>query len=80
MTKRSEYKFLNVLLGTGTGWDGEVGDNFWIYDFEPATGMPFSACDCFNINETEGKFQQTENDGTVVAEWPIIKTLYEATL
>lgn len=75
--KRSVCKFLGRNLGTFTGWDGDPGESFWLYNFEPAEGIPLPKCETLTINEIAGQFQVLDTDGNSVPgqTWDIITIL-----
>lgn len=37
--KRMEVSLLGRKLGTASGWDGDLGECMWFYDFEPAESV-----------------------------------------
>lgn len=79
MIKHMEFTFLGRVLGTFTGWDGDLGDSWHIYNFKPIPALKntlgFTTVDCFGINETKGLFELYDNEGNVTQSWDIIKIL-----
>ena len=76
MTKdRVAFKFLSRTIGYGTGWDGDPGTNFWIYDFQPVTNFPVDPCDTFAVNETNGTFEAVDDKGNITKSWDILEAL-----
>lgn len=51
---RIEVKFLGKLLGTASGWDGDPGEHWWVYDFKPNEGCKLCACAQLYFNEIKG--------------------------
>jgi hypothetical protein len=75
MSERAKARFLNRLLGTYDGWDGDPGECWSFYDFEPAPGVELPKCDCLNVNEKTGMFEITNDDGTVTQRFDILQVL-----
>jgi hypothetical protein len=72
---RNNTVFLDRLLGSDTGWDGDQGQCWWVYNFEPAPGVELPKCDCLNINEEIGMFEITNVDGTVTQRFDMLQVL-----
>ncbi len=53
-------------LGYASGWDGDPGDAFWFYDFEPAEGTGLLKCDCFNIDLNKGEITPQDREGNAI--------------
>lgn len=64
---RTTYSFLGRKLGTGTGWDGDPAEVWWIYDFEPAEGVNLPSGDLY-IDGTAGLIGLANEDGEVIGE------------
>jgi hypothetical protein len=60
--ERITFKFLGRTLGTGTGWDGDLGENWWIYNFQPASGVNLKPGDLI-LNEEAGMFEHNDANG-----------------
>ena len=68
--------FLGRKLGTASGWDGDPGECFWVYDFVPNwDGMELSQCDCLQIDEANAKIHTQDKEGnnlqSFTIEWSI---------
>ena len=59
---------LGRLLGTATGWDGDPGECFWFYDFEPAPGVALAACASLNIDLLKGEVIAQDKEGNAIGE------------
>lgn len=53
---RYPFKFFGRTIGTITGWDGDLGEMIWLYDFEPISPFPGPKCDTLGVNESDGTF------------------------
>lgn len=73
--QRDEYKFLGRLLGTGAGWDGDLGECWQICDFIPARGVDLPAIDPLGINEVSGYFESYDLDGNSKNLYDIVELL-----
>lgn len=75
-SERQPYKFLGRTLGTGTGWDGDMGEAWTIFDFQPASGISLPETDALSVDEVAGEFQTYDDSGGVIQRWDIITTLH----
>jgi len=78
MSKRMDVTWLGRTLGTASGWDGDPGDCWWVYDFQSLPGDPMQVtCSCLQFNETEGTIEAQDNEGNAMQTWQIDWTLRE---
>lgn len=61
---RIETMFPGKVLGTASGWDGDPGEVWWVYDFEPNDECELPKCECLQFNELEGRIHTQTKDGT----------------
>lgn len=59
-----EVKILGRVLGTASGWDGDLGENVWFYDFKPNEGIDLPAGDLL-FDETNGMIGLTTDEGEI---------------
>jgi hypothetical protein len=62
---------LSVNHGTASGWDGDPGEAFWVYDFEPNDSSPFIACECLHIDYNKGVITAQDNEGNSLQEYKL---------
>jgi len=72
---RMDVIILKRNLGTASGWDGDPGECVWFYDYIPAKDVPFTACECFQYDEVSGNFNITNNVGTILKAFDVVKAL-----
>jgi len=63
MSERIELRWLGKVLGTISGWDGDPGEDWWGYEFEPAEGVALPKCSCLRMDEDEGKITAEDAEG-----------------
>lgn len=73
-----DIKFLGKELGIGSGWDGDLGGCWWVYDFIPATGIELPECKCLQFNEDKGQIVAQDDEGNDLKTWNINWTYQEA--
>lgn len=75
---RQSFTLLGVEIGTGSGWDYADHSVWWIYDFEPVSGLPLQKCDSLNIDILNGLFEARAADGSIESSTSITETIHNA--
>lgn len=73
MTDRTDWTFLGRVIGSASGWDGEM-NSFVLYDFQPQPNINLPPCD-LTIEIETGLFKSYNDDGTESWAKDIIDTL-----
>lgn len=71
--ERNEWTFLGRVIGSATGWDGEM-ESFTLYDFEPSPNIDLPSGD-LQIEITTGLFSGCDDTGNQTWAKDIITTL-----
>lgn len=71
MTNRGPITFLGIELGTATGGDGELGDCWWVYNFQPNADCEFPACAILQFNEIDAMIHARDAKGNNIKSWSI---------
>ena len=66
-----KVSFLGKDLGEASGWDGDLGECWWVYDFTPTGECEIEACSLLQFNEQEGKIETQDKEGNALKEWKI---------
>lgn len=69
--KRIPVDFLGRNLGTASGWDGELGEVWWVYDFESNSDCKFPPCKCLQFDEVNAKIHAQDDEGNNLQSWEI---------
>lgn len=69
MAELEEYTILGRLLGYATGWDQADDWAIYLYNFEPAEGVPLPKCPTLFISYDTGSLIPQNDDGD--AEWGV---------
>lgn len=75
---RQSFILLGVKIGTGSGWDYAENVVWWIYDFEPASGISLPKCGLLNIDIHNGLFEAQAADGSIESSTSIVETIHNA--
>ena len=71
-----EWKFLGRILGTATGWDGEM-EAFVLYNFIPAEGIALPP-GSLQVEITEGRFVCYDDEGEEIQSFDILTVMGSA--
>jgi hypothetical protein len=63
--------FLGRDLGKASGWDGDLGECWWVYDFTPNAECTLPACKCLQFDEAKGEIHAQDNEGNSIEAWQI---------
>jgi hypothetical protein len=70
MANDMQVSFLGRSLGTASGWDEDLGECWWVYDFVPNADCPFPACDSLQFTDN-GYILAQDKDGNDLQRWKI---------
>ncbi len=52
--ERWDVIVLGRKLGTADGWDGDLGEMIWFYNFRPAEGVELPECSSLGFDQDRG--------------------------
>lgn len=71
MANSMKVSFLGVELGQASGWDGELGQCWWVNDFKPGVGVDLPSCDALQFDEDKGFITAQDFEGNEIGTWKI---------
>ena len=70
-----KLQFLGRTLGTASGWDGDLGETWWVYDFVPIASINNLACECFQLDEMTSTFHTQDKEGNTIHRYDMVQIL-----
>lgn len=75
MQEPIKVQYLGRTLGEASGWDGNLGEVWWFYNFKPASGVNISECECLQIDDLVGVIYTQDHVGNNINSFDTIETM-----
>lgn len=79
MSERFDVIILGRMVGTASGWDGDLGESVWFYEFIPLEhpALAFLAPGELLFDEQAGTISNQDEEGNKVSSRDVVEVLWQ---